>query len=71
MKESSGSQFLRTTTGIQSGSEAFYKLRFIMTSLTILGVKEILCSFKLILEGEAGKMIEPTILRYQIRRQHL
>ena len=28
-----------------------------MTFLTILGVKEILCSFKLVLEGKAGKEI--------------
>ena len=57
MLESSGSQFLRTTTGIQSGPDAFDKSRFIMTFLTILGVTEILCSFKLVLEGKAGKEI--------------
>ena len=57
MKESSGSQFFRTTTGIQSGPDAFDKSRFIMTFLTILGVTEILCSFKLILEGKTGKEI--------------
>ena len=49
MKESSGSQFFRTTTGIQSGPDAFGKSRFIMTFLTILGVTEIMCSFKLVL----------------------
>ena len=37
IKESSGSQFFRTTTGIQSG------------------VTEILCSFKLVLEGKTGE----------------
>ena len=57
MLESSGSQFLRTTTGIQSGPDAFDKSRFIMTFLTILGVTEILSSFKLVLEGKAGKEI--------------
>ena len=31
------------------------KSRFIMTFLTILGVTEILCSFKLVLEGKTGK----------------
>ena len=49
--------FFRTTTGIQSGPDAFDKLRFIMTFLTILGVTEILCSFRLLLEGETGKEI--------------
>ena len=57
MYESSGSQFFRTTTGIQSGPDAFDKSRFIMTFLTILGVTEILCSFKLVLEGKTGKEI--------------
>ena len=57
MYESSGSQFFRTTTGIQSGPDAFDKSRFITTFLTILGVTEILCSFKLVLEGKTGKEI--------------
>ena len=57
MEESSSSQFLRTTTGIQSGPDAFDKSRFIMTFLTILGVTEVLCSFKLVLEGKTGKEI--------------
>ena len=57
MKESSGSQFFRTTTGIQSGLDAFDKSRFIMTFLTILGFKEILCSFRVVLEGKTGKEI--------------
>ena len=55
--KSSGSQFFRTTTGIQSGPNAFDKSRFIMTFLTILGVTEILCSFRLVLEGKEGKKI--------------
>ena len=55
MYESSGSQFFRTTTGIQSGPDAFAKSRFITTFLTILGVMEILCSFKLVLEEKTGK----------------
>ena len=57
MQESSSSQFFRTTTGIQSGSDAFDKLRFIPTFVTILRVTEILCSFKLVLEGKTGKEI--------------
>ena len=57
MKEGSGSKFFKTTTGIQSGPDAFDKSRFIMFFLTILVVTEILCSFKLVLEGKTGKEI--------------
>ena len=57
MYESSGSQFFRTTTGIQSGPDAFDESRFVMTFLTILGVMDILCSFRLVLEGKTGKEI--------------
>ena len=45
MYESSGSQFLRTTTGIQSGPEALEKSRSVMIFLTILGGTKI-CSFR-------------------------
>ena len=55
MYKNSGSQFFRTTTGIQLRSDAFDESRFIMTILTILGVTEILCSFRLVLERETGK----------------
>ena len=55
--ESSGSQFLRSTNGIQSGPDTFDESRFVMTFLTILGVMEILCSFRLALEGITGKEI--------------
>ena len=41
--------------GIQSGPNAFNKSRFVMTFLTILGVTEILCSLRLVLEGKTGK----------------
>ena len=57
MYENSGSQFFRTTIGIQSGPDAFDESRFIMTFLNFLGVMEILCSFKLVLEGKTGKEI--------------
>ena len=57
MYESSGSQFFRTTAGIQSGPDTFDESRFVMTFLTILGVMEILCSFILVLEGKTGKEI--------------
>ena len=57
MHESSDTQFFRTTTGIQSASDAFDKSRFVMAFQTILGVTEILCSFRLVLEGKTGKEI--------------
>ena len=57
MYESSGSQFFRTTTGIQSGPYAFDESRYLMTFLTILGVMDILCCFRLVLEGKTGKEI--------------
>ena len=49
MYESSGCQFFRIITGIQSGPDAFGKSRFVMT---ILGVTKIL-----VLEGKKGKEI--------------
>ena len=57
MYESLGSQFFRTTTGIQSGPEAFDESSFVMTFLTIFGIMEILCNFRLVLEGKTGKEI--------------
>ena len=57
MDESSGSQFYRNTTGIQSGPDAFDESRSVMTFLTIFGVMEILCSFRLLLEGKTGQEI--------------
>ena len=49
MEEISGLRFFRTTTGTQSGLDAFDKARFILTFLTI--------SSKLVLEGKTGKEI--------------
>ena len=57
MYESSGSQYFRTTTGIQSGSDAFDETRFVKSFFTILGVTVILRSFRLVLEGKIGKGI--------------
>ena len=69
MQESSDSQFLRTTTTkIQPGSDAFDKSRFIMTFLTILGVRKILWSFKLVLEAKFGKEI-PELSRLEFREK--
>ena len=56
MYESSGLQFFRTPTEIQSGPDAF-ESRFFMNFSTILGAMEILCSFRLILERKTGKEI--------------
>ena len=60
--ESLGSQFLqttvitdfRTTIGIKLGLNAFDELKVHYEFLTILGVTEILCSFRLVLEGKTG-----------------
>ena len=54
MWEKSGSQFFRTTIEIQSGPDAVDKSRFIVAFLTILGVVEILCSFRLVLKWKTG-----------------
>ena len=42
---------------MQSGPDAFDKLRFVMTFSSNLGVTEILCSFRLVLEEKTGKEI--------------
>ena len=70
MYESSGSQFFKTTTGIQSGPDAFDESRFVMTFLTVLGVMEILCSFRLVLEAKTGKEI-PESSRFEFLEKFL
>ena len=65
MYESSNSQFFRTTTGIQSEPHAYDETRFAMSFLTILGVKEILCCFRLVLEEKTGKET-PTSSRLEL-----
>ena len=57
MYERSWVQFFKTTTEIQSGPDAFDKSRIVMTFLTVLGVTEKLCSFRLVLEGHTDKEI--------------
>ena len=65
MYESSGSQFFRTNTWIQMGPVASDQSKLFMTILTILGVTEILCSFRLVLEGKTGKkMSESSRLKF-------
>ena len=48
---------LKNITGIQLGPDSFDESRFIMTFLTILGIMETLCSFRLVLEGKTVKEI--------------
>ena len=57
MSESFGSQFFRTTTGIQSRAEIFDESRLVMSFLTNFGITGILCSFRLVLERSADKEI--------------
>ena len=70
MYESSGLQFFRTTTGIQSEPDTFDESRFVMIFLRIMGVMEILCSFRLVLEGKTGKEI-PEPLRLELLEMFL
>ena len=70
MYESSRSQFFRTTTGIQSGPDVFDESRFVMTFLTIFGIMEILCNFRLVLEGKTGKEI-PELSRLEFLEKFL
>ena len=55
--ERSDSQFFQTTTGIQSGPEAFDESRLVTTFLNNLGVTEKLYSFRLVLKRKTGKEI--------------
>ena len=57
MYESSGPHLCGTTSGIQSGRDAFDEPSFVKTFLTTLGVAEILSSFRLVLQGKTGKEI--------------
>ena len=57
MEKSSGSQFFGRATGIQSGPGTFDEFRFVIIFLTIFGVTEILCTFRIVLEGETGNKI--------------
>ena len=70
MYEKPGSWFFRITTGIQSRPRAIDKARFVMTSLTILGSYKELCSYRLVLEGKAGKEI-PECSRLELLEKFL
>ena len=69
MYQGSGSQFFRTSTRIQSGPETFEKYRFIMIFLTILGVTEILYSFRLILDGKTSKVKRYRVIKIRVLRE--
>ena len=69
MHESSGSQFFRTTTGIQSGPDAFDESRFVMTFSTILGM-DIFCTFRIVPEGKTGKE-KPESSRFEFLEKFL
>ena len=71
MKVQAHSYFLRTTTGIQWGPDTFDESKFIMTFITILGVAEMLCSFRLVLNGKAGKAIPPESSRLEFSEKFL
>ena len=68
--ESLGSQFFRTTTWIQSAPDALHKSSLVMTFLTNLGAIEILCSFRLVLDGRTSKDI-PESSRFRVSRKVL
>ena len=55
MYGSSGSQFVRTTAGMESRIDSFDKPSLNMTFAISLGVTEILCSFRSVFEGKIGK----------------
>ena len=58
MYEKSGSQFLRTTTGIKVGPDGSDESRFVMNLFNHLGSnKKTMWSFRLVLEGKIGKEI--------------
>ena len=60
MYKSSGSQFFRTTTGIQSGPDAFDKSRLVIIFLTNVGVK----SGKEIAESSRLEFLEMFLASY-------
>ena len=55
---------------MQSGPDAFDESWFVMIFLTMLGVIEILCRFRLVLEGNTGKEI-PESSRLEILEKFL
>ena len=58
MSESSGSQFFKTTIGMQRGPDAIEKSSLVISFSTNLVVTEIYCKFRSILEGETGLNIK-------------
>ena len=69
MYESSSSQFFRTITGTQSGPDSFDESRFVMTFSTFLGVMEILCSFRLVIEGKISGISYTRVIKIRVLRK--
>ena len=63
--ESSGSQFLRITTGIQSGPDAFDESRFIMTFLTIMGGRKYYAVSDQLQKGKQVKRYQSLVYRLE------
>ena len=64
-------QFCFTNSNLETGGlDTFDESRLVMTFLTILGVTEILCCFRLVLEGKTGKEI-PKSARLEFSEKHL
>ena len=55
---------------LEYNQDTFDESRSVMTFLTILGVMEILCSFRLVLEGKIGKEI-PESSRFEFLEKFL
>ena len=65
MYKSSGSQFFTTTTGIQSGPDAFDESRFVMNLFNHPGSYRNIMQLRLVLEGKTGKRIpEPSRVEF-------
>ena len=57
MYESSGASSGSLEPPLEYNQDQTHESRFVMTFLTILGVTEILCSFRLVLQGKTSKEI--------------
>ena len=61
---------MKVQAHISSGTDRFDKSSVVMTFLNKSGVKWILCSFRLVLEGKAGKVI-PESSRFEFLEKFL
>ena len=70
MYERSDSHFSRTTPKIPPEPDAFDESRLFMTFSITMGVREILYSFRLVLEGDEGRDIpEVTRLKFSDKKK--